>query len=140
MSFLQQELKKITDLSQLSGPVTFVGEVGYSVVSEDVRLRLEFLRSDHSTYNGLAMTMINRKEGLIDKINLSFQVLLGVKAVSNPNFKEGVIPHIWKEINKTDWYVYYSTKSDYQKMADAMDRYISMFQEPELSQGPRLNF
>ena len=140
MLFLQQELNKIAELSQLIGPVTYVGPVGYAVISEDIRLRLEFFRSEQSTYSGIAMTMINRKEGPIDKNSLSFQELLGIKAVRNPYFKEGVIPHIWNCNNRIDWYVYHPIISDYQKMADAVDRYISMFQEPELSQEPQLNF
>ena len=85
------------------------------------------------------MTMINRKEGVIDKNNLEFQDVLGIKSVSNPNFEDGVCPQIWKDANKIDWYVYKPIESDYQKIAEMVDCYISMFQEEGLSRGPQMN-
>lgn len=139
MTFLQQELKKVTDMSQLCGMVTFVGNVGYIRISEDIRLRLEFLRSELSIYDGLSMTMINRNEGVIDKNNLRFEDVLGIKAVSNINFQDGLCPHIWKNAHKTDWYVYKPVESDYQQMAEMVDYYIGLFQEEGLSRGPQMN-
>lgn len=139
MTFLQQELKKVTDMSQLCGMVTFVGNVGYIRISEDIRLRLEFLRSELSIYDGLSMTMINRNEGVIDKNNLRFEDVLGIKAVSNINFQDGLCPHIWENAHKTDWYVYKPIESDYQQIAEMVDYYISLFQEEGLSRGPQMN-
>ncbi|PXX49260.1 hypothetical protein DFR60_11449 [Hungatella effluvii] len=138
MTFLQRELKKVTDMSQLCSMVTFVGDVGYVRISEEIRLRLEFLRSELSIYSGISMTMINRKEGVIDKNNFSFIDVLGIKAVKNPNFKEGICPHIWKDSYKFDWYVYKPIESDYQKIAEMVDCYISMFQDEGLSRGPQM--
>ena len=139
MTFLQRELKKVTDMSQLCSMVTFVGDVGYVRISEEIRLRMEFLRSVLSTYSGISMTMINRKEGVIDKNNLEFQEVLGIKSVSNPNFEDGVCPQIWKNANKIGWYVYKPIESDYQKIAEMVDCYISLFQEEGLSRGPQMN-
>lgn len=35
MTFLQREMKKVTDMSQLCSMVTFVGDVGYSKNGRD---------------------------------------------------------------------------------------------------------
>ena len=87
MNFLRAELKKILDMTQYREAATYIGSCGYVRVNEDVRMRLEFFGSAATTYNGIIMTMINRKEGTIDTNVLKFQDIWGKKAVSNPNFK-----------------------------------------------------
>lgn len=107
-------------------------------VNEDVRLRLEFFRSSTSTYDGFVMTMINRTEGAIDTNVLKFKDIWGYKAVSNPNFKEKIIPYIWENGYKA-WYVYKPNQKDYQMLADEINQYVGLFQESEMAQGPQMN-
>ena len=57
-------------------------------------------------YNALQLTILNRSEGQVDTLRLRFSDLLGTKATSNPNFRNGVDPHIWDDYGKVDWYVY----------------------------------
>jgi len=63
----------------------------------------------------------------------------GKKSVSNPNFKEDLVPYIWKYRDKTEWYVYKTNQKEHQMLAKEIDQYISMFQETELMQGPQMN-
>jgi len=46
---------------------------------------------------------------------------------SNPNFKEGIVPHIWTGDRKPDWYVYKPTDMDIKKLTVEMDVYLSVF-------------
>lgn len=101
-------------------------------------MRLEFFGSAATTYNGIVMTMINRKEGTIDTNALKFQDIWGKKAVSNPNFKEGIVPHIWENKGKA-WYVYKPNHKDYQILAAEISQYVGLFQEAEMTQGPQMN-
>lgn len=48
------------------------------------------------------MTLLNRREGEIDSSLLRFRDLWGMKKVSNPNFREGVSPHLWLNNGKAD--------------------------------------
>ena len=96
VNFLRMELKKVLGMTRYSEDATYIGSCGYVRVNEEVRMRLEFSRSSTTTYDGIVMTMFNRKEGTIDTNALKFRDIWGRKAVSNPNFKEGIIPHIWK--------------------------------------------
>lgn len=38
--------------------------------------------------------------------------------MNNPNFREGVIPHIWTNEGKDQWYAYQPVKSDYRKVTE----------------------
>ena len=138
MNFLRAELKKILDMTQYREEATYIGSCGYVRVNEDVRMRLEFSGSAATTYNGIVMTMINRKEGTIDTNALKFQDIWGKKAVSNPNFKEGIVPHIWENKGKA-WYVYKPNHKDYQILAAEISQYVGLFQEAEMTQGPQMN-
>ena len=84
------------------------------------------------------MTMLNRKEGTIDTNALKFRDIWGRKAVSNPNFKEGIIPYIWENKDK-EWYVYKPNQKDYQVLADEISQYVGLFQESEITQGLLMN-
>ena len=138
MNFLRAELKKILDMTQYREEATYIGSCCYVRVNEDVRMRLEFFGSAATTYNGIIMTMINRKEGTIDTNVLKFQDIWGKKAVSNPNFKEGIVPHIWENKGKA-WYVYKPNQKDYQILAAEISQYVGLFQEAEMTQGPQMN-
>ena len=138
MNFLRAELKKILSMTEYCEEAVYVGNCGYVRVNEDVRMRLEFSKSSTGTYDGIVMTMFNRKEGMIDTNALKFRDIWGRKAVSNPNFKEGIIPHIWENKEK-EWYVYKPNQKEYQMLADETNQYIRLFQEAEITQGPQIN-
>ena len=77
---------------------------------------------------------INRKEGVVDSILLQFSDIWGKQKVSNPNFKEGVNPHIWTDSGKSDWYVFRPGAAEYQKVADTLENYMSVFQDMVMAQ------
>lgn len=130
-----QELRKILVQSKASGPVSFAGRSAYIQLDTELRARLEFV-SLHvaSQYNALKLTILNRTEGAVDVNILRLSDLLGKKVVSNPNFREGVIPHLWDDCGKVEWYVYQPTQADYRLLAGAVDEYLQVFQPQEEKQ------
>ena len=138
VNFLRMELKKVLGMTRYSEDGTYIGSCSYVRVNEEVRMRLEFSRSSTTTYDGIVMTMLNRKEGTIDTNAMKFRDIWGRKAVSNPNFKEGIIPHIWENEEK-EWYVYKPNQKDYQILADEISQYVGLFQEAEIAQGLQMN-
>lgn len=138
MFFIEQELKKILGYSQYGKCNSFIGQACYVRVNEEVRLRLEFSKDSTTTYDGLKMVMLNRKEGIVDSNIIKFADIWGKKAVSNPSFKEGIFPQIWTYGDRTEWYVYKPMPKDYRGLAGAIDSYMSMFQETEIEQGPQM--
>ena len=107
MNFFESELKKIMRNSAILKDQKYVGRMCYGTIGGDLRARVEFVTlgvSDH--YAGIKASIINRKEGVVDSVLLRFTDIWGKQKVSNPNFKEGMNPHIWTNSGKSEWYVF----------------------------------
>lgn len=128
MTAFEQELRKI--LSPRYPDATYVGRACYVRLSEMNRAKIQFI-STHiaSQYDALRLTILNRDEGAVDNLVLRFSDLLGKKHTSNPNFRDGVIPHLWDDCGKVAWYVYQPSSRDYQELSDAVGSYLEVFQE-----------
>lgn len=128
MTFFEQELRKI--VGNEYPDATYVGRACYVRLSDMNRAKLQFTCASVSgNYDTLLMTILNRNEGVVDKLALRFGDLLGKKQVNNPNFRNGISPYIWDDYGKLEWYVYHPTDSDYQKFTDAVTDYLEVFQE-----------
>ena len=128
MTAFEQELRKI--VSPRYPDATYVGRACYVRLSEMNRAKIQFI-SPHiaSQYDALRLTILNRDEGAVDNLVLRFSDLLGKKHTSNPNFRDGVIPHLWDDCGKVAWYVYQPSSRDYQELSDAVGSYLEVFQE-----------
>lgn len=74
------------------------------------------------------ISLIN--DGPVDALALRLSDLIGKKMVSNPNFRDGITPYIWKYGDKIEWYVYKPTKADYDQISGALNDYFNVFREP----------
>ena len=128
MTFYEQELRKI--IGEQYPDATYVGRVCYVRLSDMNRAKIQFVTgSVANQYNALQLTILNRSEGQVDTLRLRFSDLLGTKATSNPNFRNGVDSHIWDDYGKVDWYVYHPTRQDYEKLSNAVSDYLEVFQD-----------
>ena len=128
MTFFEQELRKIVGAEYPDA--TFVGRACYVRLSDMNRAKIQFISTGiASHYDALRLTVLNRQEGEVDNLLLRFSDLLGKKMVNNPNSRDGVIPHIWDDYGKADWYVYHPNSRDYQKLTDAVTDYLEVFYE-----------
>lgn len=137
MTAFEQELRKI--VSPRYPDATYVGRACYVRLSEMNRAKIQFI-STHiaSQYDALRLTILNRDEGTVDNLVLRFSDLLGKKHTSNPNFRDGVIPHLWDDCGKVAWYVYQPSSRDYQELSDAVESYLEIFQEQVQMERPGL--
>ncbi len=130
MNFFEQELKKIMDGSAVLKDQRYVGRICCGKIDNDIRGRVEFVTLGTSgNYGGIKISAINRKEGVIDSMLLRFSDIFGKKQVNNPNFKDGIVPHIWEDGGKREWYVYHPTAGDYRQLAGEIENYLGIFQE-----------
>ena len=128
MTFYEKELRKIVE--QNYPDATFVGRACYVRLNEMNRAKIQFITTGiASHYEALRLTILNRQEGDVDNLVLRFSDLLGKKAVSNPNFRDGIMPHIWDDHGKAAWYAYHPTEQDYEKLSCAVNDYLDIFQE-----------
>ena len=131
MTFFEQELKKLFADDTAFMDKRFIGNACYGRLDNNIRIKIRFTTCGVADqYEALKVTLLNRNEGEIDSMMLHFHDLWGIKKTGNPNFGEGISPHIWGYRDKTEWYVYQPNKDDYQKLADAVRAYVETFQEP----------
>ena len=131
MTFFEQELQRIFGKGMGLSNVRIVANAYYGRLSEDVRVKIHFTyRHSPYKYDALKVTLINRCEGPIDSMVLHFSDLWGIRRVNNPNFRDGICPHIWKDGGKTEWYAYKPDEADYRKLSGAVSGYLDVFREP----------
>ena len=128
MNYFEQELRRIARAcSEITTP-TFAGRICFADLGGDNRMKLQFVTMGHADhYTALKATVLNRTEGEVDALLFRFEDVWGNKQVSNPNFRDGVIPHIWTSSGKSEWYVYHPTDADIKQLAAEVNSYLSVF-------------
>lgn len=136
MTRYEQELRKLFDGSDLMDRPQYSGRVCVGELGKDLRVRAEFFSAHVADqYDAIRLTVLNRKEGVVDRTLLQFKDVWGKKPVpSNPNFRSGVMPHLWDDHGDVDWYVYHPSAADYDLLRRAIGQYLSMFRERTLEQ------
>ena len=104
---------------------------------------MQFVTSGHADhYDVISVTVLNRTDGVVDKLRLRLKDVLGVKQVpGNPNFRNGVAPHIWEDSGKVEWYAFRPSAADYSAMRQAVSEYLGVFRDrvtERRQDGPRL--
>lgn len=132
----EKELRKLFDHDALFNDVRFVGRNCYGRLDGDLRVRAEYISLKiHNHFDALKISLLNRKDGVVDTAVLRFDEVWGIKKTTNPNFREGVHPHLWQDGNELCWYVYQPTPADFEKLSDQVDDYLEVFRNQELDSG-----
>ena len=130
MTFYERELRKI--IGGKYPDATYVGRACYVRLSDTNRAKIQFVTGIVADqYNAIRVTILNCSEGQVDVLLLHFSDLFGVKHTSNPNFRNGINPHIWDCDGRVDWYVYYPNQHDYEVLSDAVSNYLDVFKDKE---------
>ncbi|GHU36119.1 hypothetical protein FACS1894105_05950 [Clostridia bacterium] len=132
MNFFEQELRKLIDVGVDLDNVKFAGRACYGDLGGENRAKLQFVTTgiaDH--YSTLAVDILNRTDGKVDSLFFHFKDIWGNRLTSNPNFRDGIVPHIWTSGNKNEWSVYKPTPRDFEQLAEAVNGYLSVFMECE---------
>ena len=130
MNYFEQELRRLFGNDTNITDKRFVGRAFFGKLTDNLRVRVEFVTlGTADKYEAIKATIINRNDGPVDSITLRFSDLFGKKAVSNPNFKNGVTPYIWKYGEEISWYVYKPTKTDYDQISEAINGYLDVYRE-----------
>ena len=145
MTVYERELRKLFENSDLMDHPQYSGRVCVGELGKDLRVRAEFFSTCVANqYNAIRLTVLNRTEGVVDRTLLRFKDVWGKKPVpGNPNFRSGVMPHLWDDRGDVDWYAYHPSAADYDVLRQSIGQYLSVFRErtPEREQtGPKLVF
>ena len=96
-NFFEQELWYLFGDEQVIDTPYCSGQSCYGTLDRDLRVRIQFISTHISgQYDALKLTVLNRINGPVDIQVLKLGDILGKKPIpGNPNFREGVAPHIW---------------------------------------------
>ena len=136
MTFYEQELRKLFADGTVIGSPTFAGRACLGTLGKDLRVRVQFVTSGHADhYDAISITVLNRTDGVVDKLRLRLKDVLGVKQVpGNPNFRSGVLPYIWDDYGKVEWYAFRPSAADYTAMRGAVSEYLDVFRDRTIEQ------
>lgn len=142
-NFFERELGRVFGDGQVVRNPTYSGRSCFGTLGKDLRVRARFVTTGYADhYDSLKITVLNRTDGPVDTLVLKLKDLLGKKPVpGNPNFREGVSPHIWDNYGKQEWYAYHPTAADYEVIRQAAKQYLDVFrdrQQERTQDGPKL--
>lgn len=140
MNFFEQELGRLVKEGGVITDPVFAGRVCYGDLGGDNRAKLQFVTTGYADhYEALKVTVLNRSDGEVDSLLLRFSDIWGKKQVSNPSFSDGLVPYIWTNNGKSEWYTYRPTDADIRQLAAQVSAYLGVFTErsiaPEKAQG-----
>lgn len=72
---------------------------------------------------------MDKNNGIIDKNTIKFADVWGKKQVSNPNYRDGIHPYIWKDSRQAEWHVYKPTPRDMELLSEQINDYAKLFME-----------
>lgn len=122
---LKAEVQKI--VRPLAMGEVYVGNSAYIKLG-DVKIRVDLYNAfSRDNYDALMLRAVNAKTGEVDTNVVKFANLFGKKPTTNPNFRDGIYPHIWVD-REVDWYVYHPTSEDYKRLTKEVEAYISIFE------------
>lgn len=130
---LEAELRKLFEDGKLIDSPKFMGRVCVGSLGGELRVRAAFITTSTARhYDAVRIKVLNRVDGLVDSITLDLLDVWGKKPVpGNPNFPDGVAPHIWEYNGKYEWYAYAPNAADYRKLREAAKSYLDAFREPQ---------
>lgn len=125
MTFFEKELRKVIEPLKLGA--AYVGGKSAYISLGDVKIRVDFNYSHvFNNYDELLVKVINKKDGAVDVITIKFRDVWGKRPTTNPNFRDGVFPHIWVD-READWYVYHPTASDYEILTNEVKKLVDIY-------------
>ena len=143
MTIFERELRKLFEDGRVIVSPHFSGRACLGTVSREIQARAELVTTGIANeYDALRITLLNRREGMINGNVLLFQDLWGRKPVpGNPSFPEGIAPHIWVDRGIAQWYAWKPGIADYDAIRSAVREYLEPFRDrarEQASDGPRL--
>ena len=129
MNFYEKQLKRMfPDFDTQSGDTIFAGRSMLSIISDDLRAKVEFITTRVAgQYEGLRLSIINKHDGVIDSQAFMFHEIIGLKGP-----KKDQKPHVWDDNGKPDWFVYEPTTEELEQIGSKVEDYVFMYADHEL--------
>lgn len=134
-NFFEQELRKLFEDGTIIQSPRFAGRACLGTLGQDLRVRVQFVTTGYANhYDTLEVTVLNRTEGPVDRLYLKLSDVWG--AGKKDRSGDPIKPYIWVYCNKTDWYSYHPTRTDWEKLRETVGIYLDVFREQALEREP----
>lgn len=125
MNFFEQQLRVIlgNQYAFKSSKPVFAGRAAFIRLSDGRRARVEFAKGIMANcYEKLLVTVINVKDGAIDRLSLEFKDYSDRKGES--------VPYIWVDSYRDEacWYGQALTSSEIRRLAEAAHDFITVYE------------
>lgn len=95
-------------------------------INENINAKLTIIENGYANhFSAIRLTIINKKTGDIDKQIFKFLDVWGKKPLT-ASADGGA--YIWRYYDDIDWYGYRPTIAEYNKLAEVINDYISLYQ------------
>lgn len=138
-NFLENELRKIFGNDDMFSNTKYISGVCYGELDNELKVKCKIDDSCvRGNYDVLKISVINRKDGVVDNHTIQFFDVWGRLPVpGNPNFKEGVAPHIWAYDGKTEWYAAAPKERHYEILKENVKNYLDIFRDKSIELEPK---
>ena len=131
MNFFEGEMRQMFGGTDIIKDAKFTGRTMLGKLDDELRVKLEFVYTHtFEKYDAIAATIINRKDGLIDKQTFRFADIIGMYRHKSGSMME---PHMWV-YGGPEWYTPL-TLSQKAQIADTVLDYVSLYQSEDQSMG-----
>ena len=142
-SLFEQELRKLFEDGRIIRSPHFAGEACLGTLRKGLRVKAQFVTTGYADhYDALKLSVLNPGSGPVDTVILKLKDVWGKKEIlNNPNFVNGIFPHIWVDRGKAAWYAYQPTPEDRKQLCRKAAEYLEPFREAvreETQGGPKL--
>lgn len=130
-SLFEQELRKLFEDGGIIRSPHFAGEACFGTLGKDLRVKAQFVTTGYADhYDALKLSVLNPGSGPVDTVLLKLKDVWGKKEIlNNPNFVNGIFPHIWVDRGKAEWYAYQPTPEDRKQLCRKAAEYLELFRE-----------
>ncbi len=135
-NFLENELRKIFGNDDIFSNTKYISGICYGELDNELKVKCKIDDSCvRGNYDVLKISVINRKDGVVDTHTIQFLDVWGRFPVpGNPNFKDGVAPHIWAYQGKPEWYAAAPKEKHYEILRDIVENYLDIFRDKSMEQ------
>lgn len=133
-NFLENELRKVFGKDDILSNTKYISGTCYGELDNDLKIKCVITDSEvYQNYDTILISVINRKDGIVDKHNIKFLDIWGRFSVpNNPNFPEGIAPRIWNDGEKTEWYSPVPKENHYAILKECIKKYLDIFRDKSL--------
>lgn len=131
MNFFENEMRMMFEHTGIIQDPKFVGRTMLGKLDDDLRVKMQFISTHISKhYDAIQVSIINRKDGIVDKETMKFGDIIGLRQDNCGNM---VHPYMWEQSEKNAYWYLPVSISDKARIGDTVLDYVGMYQDQEMS-------